>query len=392
MLFLIEFSTFIHPMNSKNKVVTSGVLAAVVAIALVTAVLGLGILSSTTTSGVFGATTSTTGNSAQSGTLAVLMTDPPTVPTGVSAVYITYANLGVHVSGAGNQSGWHALNTQGEINLMSVINATQTIASANISSGKFDALAFNITSAVVTYNGQNYSADLVYQEHMLVVPIVGGITVTSGQTSAAVIDLTPTVLLLGNTTNPTFAFIPAAKGYTIPAQSTTSMHLHVGDRDDIHGAPWWIDIERNSHFELTAVSLAPTSLSITVNNTGNATIDFRVAAITSTTSVQGGFKGGGDDFPAAASISEYFAVESNGSLVPVTAYGHGQVQATLGSAGYLLQPGTSATFTYSGNITLGLLQEYHVQPTQQIVGGQQYIVTLLGNGMFAQTDTTASSS
>ncbi|MHB8566930.1 MAG: DUF4382 domain-containing protein [Nitrososphaerales archaeon] len=373
-------------MNTKNKVATSGAIAAVIAVSLIAAVLSLGILSSTTT-GVFGATT-TTGNSAKSGTLAVLMTDPPTVPTGVTAVYITYVDLGVHVSNAGNQSGWHELNTQGRINLMSVINATQTVASVNIASGTFNALAFNITSAIVTYNGQNYTADMVYQEHTLFVPIVGGITVSSGQTSAAVIDLTPTVLLLGNTTNPTFAFMPAAKGYTIPAQSTTTMHLQVGERDDIYGAPWWVAIEHNSHFQLTGVSLTPSTLSITVSNTGNSTIDFRAAAITSTTSVQGGFKG--EDFPATAAISEFFVVESNGSLVAITAYGHEQATSMLGTGGYLLKPGTSATFSYSGNITLGILQQIHIQPTQQIVQSQQYVVTLLGNGMFAQTDTAAS--
>lgn len=359
-------------MNSKHKVLTSGALAAVIAVALITAVFSLGVLGTTLTQGT-----------TKSGTLAVLLTDPPTVPSGVSAVYITYANLGVHVAQAGNQSGWHSLNTSGEINLMSVINATQTIASANIQSGKFNALAFNITSATVTYNGQNYTADLVYQEHMLIVPIIGGITVSSGQTSAAVIDLTPTVLLLGNTTNPTFAFIPAAKGYTIPAQSTESMHLRVGNRDDIHGAPWWVSVQKNSHFEVSSVSLNSNSASITVTNTGNSTIDFRAAAITSTTSVQGGFKMG-------PQISEYFAVESNGSLAAITVRGHGDITSMLATSGYLLQPRQSTTFTYSGNITLGLLQLSHSQPDQQIVQGQQYVVSLMGNGMVAQTDTTAS--
>ena len=362
-------------MNSKYKVLTSGVLAAVIAVALITAVFSLGVLGSTTTTKDQGTT--------NSGTLAVLLTDPPTVPSGVSAVYITYANLGVHVAQAGNQSGWHDLNTSGEINLMSVINVTQTIASANIQNGKFNALAFNITSATVTYNGQNYTADLVYQEHMLVVPIIGGITVSSGQTSAAVIDLTPTVLLLGNTTNPTFAFIPAAKGYTIPAQSTVSMHLRVGERDDIHGAPWWVSIEKNTHFEVSSVNVSSNALSITVANTGNSTIDFRAAAITSTTSVQGGMKMG-------PQISEYFAVESNGTLAAITLRGHGDIMDMLTTSGFLLQPGQSVTFTYSGNITLGLLQWSNSQPDQQIVQGQQYVVSLMGNGMVAQTDTTAS--
>ena len=126
------------------------------------------------------------------------MTDPPTVPDGVTSVFIDYSNLAIHVSSAGNNTGWHVLGVGGQVDLMSVINSTQTIAKANISSGDFNALAFNVTSAIVTFNGVNYSADLVYQDHVLFVPIVGGINIIDGQASAAVIDLTPTVLLLGN--------------------------------------------------------------------------------------------------------------------------------------------------------------------------------------------------
>ena len=125
-------------------------------------------------------------------------------------------------------------------------------------------------------------------------------------------------------------------------------------------------------------------MSITVANTGNSTIDLRAAAITSTTSVQGGMKMG-------PQISEYFAVESNGSLAAVTLRGHGNIMNMLATSnGFLLQPGQSVTFTYSGNITLGLLQWSHSQPDQQIAQGQQYVISLMGNGMVAQTDTTAS--
>lgn len=368
-------------MNSSQKVLISGTIAAVIAIALIGSIIGLGIVGSNK-----GAQNSTA--TSQSGTLAVLLTDPPTVPSGVSAVYITYSDFAIHVSGAGNDSGWHLVNTQGQINLMSVINATQTVALTNVQSGTFNMLAFNITSAIVTYNGQNYTANLVYQEHKLVVPIAGGITITSGHTSAAVIDLTPTVLLLGNTTNPSFAFIPAARGYTIPAQSTPSMHLRVGERDDIHDASWWTAIERG-HFEITSASLTPSSLSITVTNGGNSSILFRVAAVTSTTSVQGGWKE--DNLFSAASISEFFVVQSNDSLTPISAYGQRQAVEQVAAGGLLLAPGASVTLTYTGPVTLGLLQPRQLQPAQQITSGQSYVVTLSGNGMLAQTDVTATS-
>ena len=204
----------------------SGTIAAIIAIVLIGGVLATGILSTKTTTTV-SPVTSVSGT----GTLAVLLTDPPTVPNGTTAVYVTYSGLAVHISGAANNSGWHVLNAQGQINLMSIINVSQTIASADIQSGVFDRLAFNITSATVTFSDKNYSAYLIYQDHTLVVPIVGGITITNGQTSAAVIDLTPTVLLLGDPSSPAFAFIPGCARIhdTSSIYPTTAVATHRSD-------------------------------------------------------------------------------------------------------------------------------------------------------------------
>ena len=181
-------------MNMKNKVLVSGVLAAVIAVALIgAAVFTPGLVNGSSSSGTTISTSSSsaspssqstnTPNQSGSGTLAVLMTDPPTVPDGVTAVYINYSSMEVHFSQAGNQTGWTDLQTSGEIDLMSIVNESQTIASANISSGNFNGLRFNVTSAVVTFQGTNYTADLVYQDHTLYVWIPGGIIVSDGQTT-----------------------------------------------------------------------------------------------------------------------------------------------------------------------------------------------------------------
>jgi len=375
-------------MNSTKSAILSGAIAALIAIAVIAAASSLGTLGTTTGSLGSASATASNGSSSKSGTLAVLMTDPPTVPNGVTAVFITYANLEIHVSDAGNNTGWHVLNTQGEINLMSVINVTQTIATANIPSGTFNAIAFNITSSTVTYQGTNYTADLVYGHDMLYVPIVGGIQVQNGVTSAAVIDMTPTVLLLTNGTtssNFSFAFIPYAKAYAIPGQSTVNMHLQAGGKDDIRNAPWWLALQQNTHFEITAVSLTPNSLSITVQNTGNASVLFRVAALTTTTSASGGFV-------RFTTGSEFFAPEANASLSAITAFGNGQAVDKIAADGYLLATGDSVTFTYSGAITLGLTWVHPLPLTAGIQLGNRYIVTISGNGQYAQTSVLATAS
>src|SRR5579872_569457 len=279
-------------MSSNRSLVFSGLIAAIIAIALVSGAIYVGVLNTTTTTvpltpqgnGAGGvSTTSSTQivsslsptaspssqSSGQSGSLAVLMTDPPTVPSGVSAVYISYANLGVHVAGAGNQTGWHVFKSTGQIDLLSVVNYTETVAETDLSAGNFNALAFNVTAVTVTYQSQNYTADLASKNHGLFLPISGGVTVSGGKTAAAVIDFTPTVLLVGNQSSPEFTFVPSARAYTVPSQSVSTLHLNVGDKDDIHAASWWIQILRGSKFEVTQVTLSSTLVSIGIKNSGN---------------------------------------------------------------------------------------------------------------------------
>jgi len=377
-------------MSTKSKVIVSGVLAAIIAVALIGAVVFTpGVVNTSSTSSTSISTSSSSANAPSgSGTLAVLMTDPPTVPDGVTAVYINYSSVEIHIADAGNQSGWTDLQTKGEINLMSIVNESQTIASTNISSGKFNGLRFNVTSSVVTFQGKNYTADLVYQEHTLYVWIPGGVIISDGQTTGAMIDMTPTVLLLGNTTNPTFAFIPAATGYTLSANSIVN-HPHKGDRDDYNGKVAEA-IQDMIKFQLSAASLSPNSLSVTVKNDGNATVIFRMAALTGTSTPSGGW------VPSTAlgpisKTSEFFVVAPNGSLLALSASSKQGAIQTLALSGFSMAPGSSATFTYNGAITIGalaLLQGH--TPTHGVVAGQKYIVTVLGSGEHAQTAVIAS--
>ena len=377
-------------MTNKRYVMTSAVVAALAAIALISAtILSPGMLALGSTS---------TAQSGASGTLAVLLTDPPTVPNGVTAVYATYSDVQVHVNGAGNLSGWYDLHSSGQINLMSVINVGQTIASTSVPSGIYDALRFNVTEASVTYQGQNYTAHIATKaavSSQLTVPIIGGIQVSSGQSSAAIIDMTPTVILGGNSTNPQFAFVNSARAYTIPANSIPRAILLREHQVNLSSQGWWQRIMDSARYQLTSASLSPNSLAITVDNTGNVSIVYRFAAVTATQTARGGDVG-------RASISEYFVVEPNASLVAVTGSTPMQLAWSLAAGGYLLPPGSSVTFAYSGQIMLGssmiLPQATSTGTTtpvppitpQPVISGQGYVITIRGDGSPAQTEVIAS--
>jgi hypothetical protein len=371
---------------------TSAAVAAIAAIALISAaILSPGMLALGSTS---------TAQSGPSGTLAVLLTDPPTVPNGVTAVYATYSDVQVHVNGAGNLSGWYDLHSSGQINLMSVVNIGQTIASTSVPAGTYDALRFNVTAASVTYQGQNYTTHIATSTaagSQLTVPIIGGIKVSSGQSSAAIIDMTPTVILGGNSTNPQFAFVNSARAYAIPANSIPRGLILKEHQVNLTSQGWWQRIVDSARYQLTSASLSPNSLAITVDNTGNVSIVYRFAAVTATQTAHGGDVG-------RASISEYFVVEPNASLVPITATTPIQMAWALAAGGYLLPPGSSVTFTYSGQIVTGSVAiqtqvsvSTHSSATQVIqntpepvVAGQGYVITIRGDGSPAQTEVIAS--
>ena len=352
-------------MNTKSKVVISGMVAAVAAIALI---LSASVLLPASTY-------------SQSGTLSVLLTDPPTVPTGTSAVYITYSNLQVHVSGDGNQSGWITLGSSGTINLMGVENFSQTIASASIQKGTFNALRFNITNVLVTYNGVNYTADTVYGHNAFFVAIPGGISVQGAQTSAALIDLAPKILLLGTPQNPTFAFLPSGRAFVIPSAQIPAEAHHIGGRYNLSKSQWYASFMAGTKFGVTGVELSANSFNMTVTNTGSASVVFRLAAVTTQNSISGGAS-------MFLPTSEVFVVEPNATMVAITGGTNAQIYQEIASGGYLLIPGQSVTFTYSGAVQIGALNFVGMQ-VQSVVSGQLYHTALYGNTMIAQAGVVA---
>jgi hypothetical protein len=382
----------------------AGLVAAIIAVALIAAVVsipganiagtktGASTSNLTSASGVSQSPMSTTSSNGQSnsGAFSVFMTDPPTVPNGVSDLFMTYDKVGVHVAGQSNSSGWTVLAKSGTIDLMQAINVSQTIATANLQTGEdFDALGFNITSVVVTYNNGtvtgNYTADLVYGQSRLFVPIPGGISINASEDQSVMIDMMPKVLLLGGPSNPTFAFLPSARGFVVPnGEVSAQSHPFVGQRVSLEGDGWWQSILDNTSFSVTSVVLAENGLSITVQNTGADSIVFHFAAVTSQYSVSGG------EMPAPA-VSDIFVIEPNATLAQLNVTSSADLVAQLGASGYLLAPGASVTFTYSGSIAFGLQSYFAMQlgRTIPIVSGDNYVVRLFGNGFVAASGATA---
>src|SRR5579872_1140864 len=165
----------------------------------------LGSSSSTTSSG----TNSSYTYYGPTGVLGVSLTDPPIVPAGVTDVFISYSSIDVHVADAGNQDGWYQVADAGSVDLMSLINVSLTLGSAQVQTGVFNLISFNITSAGVTINGVNATAYV--PANRISLPIVGGISVSTGNSSGVLVDLSPEVIPYQNGTSVSYALVPEAK-------------------------------------------------------------------------------------------------------------------------------------------------------------------------------------
>ena len=421
-------------MSSKRNVALSAGIAGIIAVALIGAAIFI------PGAGIFGPSSSAT--------LGIQLTDPPTVPPGVTDVYISYSEMAVHVADAGNYSGWYQVAPAGEIDLMSVINTSITLGSAKVSSGTYNAVGFNITSATVTVNGKNESAFI--SSNKLIVPLVGGVQVGSGASVGVLIDLSPTVMAVQNGSQTAYVLIPSAHGLHIPNSAWRAAD-HRGDEvKDIQQQTWYKD-ELRGQISLSNVALSNNSMSVTVTNTGaNSTVVSSLSVYYPLSVICQQYSGScSSTYEGDASHGvpvALFGVLSNGSLVQynftaaaiahytsessdtststssTTSGDSGEssststttIEADMGAnleldaqqgvhLGYVLAPGQSVTFTFSGKVAtispviLNYIQLNVAVPQSlmtamsTINSGQLYLVTASGPfDTFAYQQITAS--
>jgi hypothetical protein len=362
-------------MSSKRDLTKAGAIALTLALALIIGTTMTGILP----------------NPVQAkGTLSILITDPPRVPEGVTAIYITYFDLEVHVSNAGNQSGWIRMQNQGSVELMGTVNVSQTLSSAQIDSGVYNMLRFNVSSALVTYNSVNYTAFVPTSR--LFIPIIPGVSVNASQSSAVMIDITPTVINIGSRANPEFIIKHVAKAYSVPSDEVTESMKHPGFRMELLGKTWWRQLQQDSTngVQITSVSLSQNSLGIEVHNSRNQSVEIRTVIVTPLASVLRWNKG---VIPSSILNSATFIALQNGTLVstqsflPLSNDRSRIVKALFEDRCYTLDSGASADLGYTGTMKLSLRMG---RLENGIVSGQQYLVTIIGDDALASFAVVAS--
>jgi hypothetical protein len=332
-----------------------------------------------------------------------MLTDPPRLPPNVTAVYISYDGFSVHVAGAGNESGWVPVpNVKGTIELTGLVNVSQTIASVPIEKGIYNQIRFNVTGAIVTYNGKDYSA-IVRTGRLTIKIEEGGIRVNASKPAYTLIDVQPTVFNLGNASNPVFVITAAAKAVPVSPEALKEEEEEVrraGYRMKLEGKEWWENIRKkieSSRISIVGALLSKDGLNVEVKNVGNETVYLKlltVSPIFYNIIPKEVLEHKLDIIVPHFLGAQVFIITEDGKLVPVKVreihemkgesereQAEEEMGVLFGGRGYALKPGESVKLSYTGTITFNFIQEKEKMPTPIFQG--EYLITVIGENAVA---------
>jgi hypothetical protein len=331
--------------------------------------------------------------SAQGSTFAVLLTDPPTVPAGTTQLNLTYADVALHVIYPNNTEAWLPVGASGTVNLFSLVDVTQTIASTTIPmNSTVDKVQFTIANVTAVINSQTYNVTAL--SDTFIVKVANG--AVNQTLSGVLIDFNPTLVQIqasdeNDATVFYYVLVPSANAMIV--NDITSEHVRVGTIIKI-GENHRIQIVRvKEDFtkNLTIVSATltvngnTTGLSVTLKNEGNVT--FRVFGLT----LHGEFnttqswrsRKFGDRWHEECRVKvhpETIPFKLNGtSLIPLYATAGERVKPF---SSVTVRPGDTITLNFSGVIALytGWRHEENPLFTVTPILDGSYTLRLMGEG------------
>lgn len=235
-------------------------MAAGVGLAVLIGVIAFFAISMTATSGVPG--TSTVG---------FLLTDPPQVPAGTTALNITYSSLQAYAAVPNNSSasGWINATGSGTLDLMTLVNVSQAIGTANIpANAEISKIRFAIANAHIVVNGTAYS--VIVPSGNLTTAVAG----TATSNTSILVDLSPVVVSVFTNNSAAFVLVPSVKAVFIGNVSVRPTGARIGlNRNESQR------LSEIPSISITNATLSvagnTTMLSITVKNDANESVDIQ---------------------------------------------------------------------------------------------------------------------
>jgi hypothetical protein len=338
----------------------------------------------------------------------VMLTDPPTVPAGTTILDLTYSNVSLHVTYPNGTALWLPVNASGTVNLFSLVNMSQTIASTTIPNGSaVDKIQFTIADVDAVVNGVMYNVTAL--SNTLVVSVKN--SQVNQTLSGVLIDFNPTLVQIQATdANGTLVYyyvlVPSATATIVGDLSREQIKVgtivELGQNNRVKLVHVVEEFSKNVTISSASLSVNGnvTTLSVTIKNEGNVT--FRVFGLT----LHGEFnatrnwkkeKGETDEEIVERIHPDTIPFKVNGSsLIPLFGdqenHEHGDNQEDMELSSLILQPGQNVTLSFSGVIALQPEKDIMKHPAMvvtPIVGGN-YTIRLMGEG-FQTFDVTATS-
>jgi hypothetical protein len=342
-----------------------------------------------------------------SASFLVLLTDPPTVPANTTVLNLTYSDVLLHITFPNGTSDWLPVNASGTVNLFSLVNMSQTIASTTIPSGSVvDKIQFTIAGVDAVVNGTMYNVTAL--SNTLVVSVAN--SQVNQTLSGVLIDFNPTLVQIQATdTNGTLVYyyvlVPSATATIVTdlsrEQTTVGTIVELGENNRARLVHVVEGFSKNVTIVSASLSVNGnvTRLSVTIKNEGNVT--FRIFGLT----LHGEFNATRtwETIKQGHMLREVIVERIHPDTIPFKANGssliplfgdqdqeHGGEHEDVAISSLSLQPGQSATLSFSGVITLqpGIMTGPAMVVTPIV--GDNYTVRLMGEG-FQTFNVTATS-
>lgn len=350
-----------------------------------------------------------TPDQASAASFLVMLTDPPTVPAGTTILDLTYSNVSLHVTYPNGTALWLPVNASGTVNLFSLVNMSQTIASTTIPTGSaVDKIQFTIADVDAVVHGVMYNVTAL--SNTLVVSIKN--SKVNQTLSGVLIDFNPTLVQIQATdANGTLVYyyvlVPSATATIIGDLSREQIKVgtivELGENNRVKLVHVVEEFSKNVTIVSASLSVNGnvTALSVTIKNEGNFT--FRVFGLT----LHGEFNATRTWEKEEDDDMDHEIVEKihpktipfklNGSsLIPLFGdrddHEHGDEHEDMELSSLALQPGQNVTLSFSGVIALQPERDIMKHPAMVVtpITGGNYTIRLMGEG-FQTFDVTATS-
>ncbi len=292
-------------------------------------------------------TSTTTPLAPSTGILTFQLVDPPEVPNGTQSLVIYYSSLNAHVVGNGNST-WISASGSGSVNLLSIVNVSQIIGTAQIpKNSTIDMVRFNITKATITINNSTYNVTIPNQQ--LEVHITNAQKVNGN--ASAIIDITPVIATIYTNSTPIFVLVPSLRAVIVPGSQKASVGAKVSlnetEKADLEESRPNISISNATISEANNI----TSIRIGIKNNANTSIDITHVMLFGNESITINAKGFGEINVEDGNINIYKNT-TNQSDMQMPQFGNGEEH---GSANITLV--TGGTLGEASNV-LGINQSY----------------------------------